>query len=70
MRERVAGSRMNERRTDINQMYFQRTGVSSVIAETERNRTIVRIIAALSAEAPPNAVFYQNTAVEDEPYVA
>jgi hypothetical protein len=54
------------RRTDINQKYFQKTGVSSAIAKTERNRAIEPIV-AVSAVArnrvshhpqPPNAVFY------------
>jgi hypothetical protein len=65
VRERVTRSRMN-RRTDINQKYFQKTGVSSAIAKTERNRAIEPIV-AVSAVArnrvshhpqPPNAVFY------------
>ena len=33
-------SRMKERRTVINQKYFQKTGVLNVTAKTERNRTI------------------------------
>jgi hypothetical protein len=42
---------VNERRTDINQKFKkkQKTGVSSAIAKTECNRTIVPIIAALGA---------------------
>ena len=66
---------MNERRTDINQKYYQKTGVSSVIAKTERNRMIVPIVTTVGTVAHRishhiKAVFHQNIAVEDEPYVA